>query len=487
MCSKSAGGCGTPRKQNRRIPGLFSKIRNRRLRAFCKFLASLRLAVVVLLGIGVVSAYGTIVEAQYDALTAQRLVYHSWWSYLIFAVLSVNLIAVMVDRIPWRKRHLSFLLAHIGILVILGGSLVTRYYGIDGVMRIAVGQSSDTIMLPAMEEITLWSSMGGQQPIPVLDRPRDVDFFVTPPTPEKPYELLPGRISVTGFIPYALRDLKIEPSDLPADGPALRFVLENEMANVADWLVLSTTRQTEMVELGPAKVVFTRDENFLPEGNLILLRPQGKDTVSYTIYTESSGEQRSGVLGAGQALETGWMNLTFRLLNYHDRARYRLDYRPMARPTPMTVSVLKVQFQGKEHLLGLNSNLRLFDDTTMYIMGYGNKRIMPGFAVTLKHFEVGRYQGTMRAASYESLVEVPQEGYEAPAEVLISMNEPMKHQGFTFYQSSFEEDEMGNPTHSILSVNRDPGRFWKYLGSFLVVWGVFDLFYRKARKTPVAK
>src|SRR5690606_979145 len=140
---------------------------------------------------------------------------------------------------------------------------------------------------------------------------------------------------------------------------------------------------------------------------------------------------------------------------------------------------------------------RLFDDNMMYVMGYGNARLQLGFGIKLKDFRVGRYQGTMRAASYESVVEIPNDPAEhrlsaaeqtgATREVLISMNEPLKFRGLTFYQSSFEEDESGVPTHSILSVNYDPGRWWKYLGSLLVVIGTASLFYRKARTAPVMK
>ena len=82
--------------------------------------ASLKLAVFVILSMGIMSAYGTIVESIYnDARRAQDMVYHSWWAYLIFATLMVNLIAVMIDRIPWKKRHGAFICAHVGIIVML--------------------------------------------------------------------------------------------------------------------------------------------------------------------------------------------------------------------------------------------------------------------------------------------------------------------------------------------------------------------------------
>jgi len=59
------------------------------------------------------------------------------------------------------------------------------------------------------------------------------------------------------------------------------------------------------------------------------------------------------------------------------------------------------------------------------------------------------------------------------------MNEPLKHNGYTFYQSSFQENKMGEPIASVLSVNYDPGRWIKYFGSLCIVLGSIMLFYFK--------
>ncbi len=105
---------------------------------------------------------------------------------------------------------------------------------------------------------------------------------------------------------------------------------------------------------------------------------------------------------------------------------------------------------------------------------YKNKTIPLKFALRLKDFRIGHYPGTLRAATYESDVVLP--GGEV---VNISMNEPLKYKGFTFYQSSYEQDELGRPVASILTVNYDPGRGLKYLGSLLIVLGALILFYFK--------
>ncbi len=66
---------------------------------------------------------------------------------------------------------------------------------------------------------------------------------------------------------------------------------------------------------------------------------------------------------------------------------------------------------------------------------------------------------------------------------LISMNEPMKYAGYTFYQASFEKDEKtGEPVASVFSVNRDPGRWIKYFGSIILSVGIVWLFYQRRKR-----
>ena len=62
------------------------------------------------------------------------------------------------------------------------------------------------------------------------------------------------------------------------------------------------------------------------------------------------------------------------------------------------------------------------------------------------------------------------------SEHLISMNHPLHHRGYVFFQASFVE---GQPMMSILSVSRSPGLPLVYLGTALVSLGVAWMFYVK--------
>jgi hypothetical protein len=97
------------------------------------------------------------------------------------------------------------------------------------------------------------------------------------------------------------------------------------------------------------------------------------------------------------------------------------------------------------------------------------------FKVTLLKFSNEPYPGSRMASTFESTVRVddPERG---SFEALISMNHPLHHRGYIFFQSSFVE---GRPMMSIFSVARAPGLPLVYLGTALIGVGIVWMFYVK--------
>ena len=98
------------------------------------FFASLKLAVIIIVALIALSTWGTVVESNYDARTAQEIVFYSPLMSFVLFLLVLNLLFSMIKKFPWQKKHLPFLLAHIGILIVILGSYVTQKWGIDGSM-----------------------------------------------------------------------------------------------------------------------------------------------------------------------------------------------------------------------------------------------------------------------------------------------------------------------------------------------------------------
>ncbi len=444
-------------------------------RRIIKFFASLKLAVFIILSMAVISAVGTILEARYnEAEYAQKLVYQSPYMYAVLILLAVTLTAVMIDRWPWKQHHTGFVLAHVGILILLAGSWMTKEYGIDGSMAFSIGEerrhvsvhNRDLLVYASFDGISMQNIFGSE-----------VDFLKSPPTEKNPYIVHLGadEMRFTDYYHFAYRESEISPSALPNDGPAVRFQLENPNVNMTQWLRRENKRSASELDLGPAKVVLT-EGRVKPSGRneVILITIPGSSDLDYIIYNKDLSTRKKGRVKQSETIETGWMGLKFRLLRYlpHSREEVRFTKAPAA--TPVTTQAAKFTFKGNTYWIGSDSVLRLYVEDKMYIVSYGRRQIELAFPLKLTNFKVGFNQGTERAATYESEVDVPGRGI-----VRVSMNEPLQFEGFTFYQSSFEKNERGEPVVSVLSVNHDPGRWVKYLGSFLIVLGSITLFYFK--------
>lgn len=168
-----------------------------------KKLASIKLAVVIIALIAILTAIGTFVEAKYDATAARKLVYNSVWMFLVMGLLSTSLIAVMVDRWPWKKHHSAFVCAHIGILFILLGSVITLFYGLDGSVRVGIGEENRFVTV-AETDLVVYTSFDGTQFTKIFER--DVDFFKN--SPRENNFVVPGdnvKIQITDYKPYVLQ------------------------------------------------------------------------------------------------------------------------------------------------------------------------------------------------------------------------------------------------------------------------------------------
>lgn len=445
---------------------------------FLKFLASLKLAVIVIVAIGVLVSWGTIVESRYNAEIAKKTVYDTPVMYLVLGFLCINLIAVMVDRWPWKKRHGPFVAAHVGILVLLFGGFLTARYGLDGSMSIPIGQKNRWIMVP-QTELSIWSSFNGDQFTKLYEA--DVDFYLSPPD-KKPIQFNTdsGVLEIDGYRPFVYANKKVVSSDDERLGPGLRFQMQNDRVNVVEWLIQKRIGDVVSYNFGPAQLFYGAwPDQGTPGKNEIYLKSNRQGEIQYRVFAKDGKKTKEGLIREGDSFQPGWMGLEFKVLRFFPYAEDTWDFKDLERPTELSTSAIRVKMNGKEHWLQQNDVMKFFTDKSVYIVTYGSKRIDLGFDIQLQKFEIGRYPGTQRAATYQSIVQV-----DGLGEQVISMNEPLKHQGKTVYQASFQEDPAtGEPTHSVLSINQDPGRWIKYLGSLIITVGVVWLFYDRRKTT----
>ena len=478
------------------------------------------MAVCVLSVLIVLFAVGTIYESLYGAFHAQEMIYRSTVMTVALSLLFLNILAVMLDRLPWRKKHIPFLMAHIGILAVIIGAFLTRMYGVDGSLRLALGEKGSYIHT-SNEMLLVYSSFDAQN-MAELYREK-VSFFRHKPSIKKPYSARLGSevLKVIDYHPAVLSRQGYAPA--LRGGQALRFQIEGSRLNVVKWLFKPPLLEKALISLGPAQVVlvdsFDKFHGALPlplqkpslvlkqagegleykligagKNHSVLASPKpagkGRGMKYKQIMFGGSGQVVSGsggsfqksnkkILKKGSVLKTGWMDFQFRVLDYLPKALPSLHFTPQKRPGENTTSAVYLDFKGEKKWLALNSFMYFFDENKVFVTAYVNERIPLPFQLKLKNFQVVRYPSSNKAVHYESEVWV-----DNKKEVFkISMNEPLKFAGFTIYQSGFEEDDQsGRPEASIFAINKDPGRFLKYGGSLLVILGAFLLFLKRNRR-----
>lgn len=132
-----------------------------------------------------------------------------------------------------------------------------------------------------------------------------------------------------------------------------------------------------------------------------------------------------------------------------------------------------------------------FQDVTFphgrYRLSFDFDRRPLGFELRLTDFDPSNDPGTTARSSYRSDVELTdtERGVQHRPQV-ITMNEPLTHRGWTFYQSSFRrvaDPETGReegPYMSIFQVHYDPAWVIIYGGCLCVIFGTFTQFYMRS-------
>ena len=90
------------------------------------------------------------------------------------------------------------------------------------------------------------------------------------------------------------------------------------------------------------------------------------------------------------------------------------------------------------------------------------------FSIELLDFKKVLHPGTQVAKSFSSEINLIEN--QIPRRVLIQMNEPLRHMGYTFFQASFIEELKGEST--VLAVVKNYGRLFPYISSIIMSIGL---------------
>lgn len=218
-----------------------------------QFLASLKLAVILLVALAAILATATFYESMYDTKTAQHLVYKSPFFAIFLAVLGINLTCSAIMRYPWKKSQTGFVITHLGIIIILLGSLWTMAKGVDGSVAVNEGDTTQRVMI---DQPVLYF---GRELEKLTEIP--AEYRWNPPTPDgKHYTYkIPGEDNMSAVIDDYYHHASSETVyTLSTPGvPAVELRLFNPNVDQKVWLTPVLGERS----LGPAALSFSRLPN----------------------------------------------------------------------------------------------------------------------------------------------------------------------------------------------------------------------------------
>lgn len=479
---------------------------------FWKFLASLKVTVVLLLLSTLLVFLGTLAQVNEGLWEAQERWFKSyvvlkrsgdgWWvppvfpgGYTLGFSLLFNLIAAHINRFQWSWKKVGIHLTHAGIVLLLIGQLATDMLSRESFVSFEEGQTRD------------YSEAHRTVELVVLGEPQN------------------GRERVVSFTEAAVARKQ------PLTGPDLPFEIRvNEWGENAEVHAHATLREigtqmqtaiaTMKSKYGTAEALPGEAERALEKGARAAvwaeaLRAVGEKDPDLVAATKrvAADPVREGMLRkelqtrfASQMLEAFSMNQPS--MEKMQAAQYigaqlaedkfvPLDALPTAAPQGAGQRMVlvpkpaahgmddrnfpyaKVELMEKGKSLGIwllspfvvPQEVQAAGQT--FRIALRSERYAQPFSLTLLKTTHEEYPGTKIPKNFQSRIRLENKEKGERREVDISMNNPLRYGGLTFYQHQMGRTEMaGGKGNSQLQVVRNPGWITPYLGCAVVSLGM---------------
>jgi hypothetical protein len=214
--------------------------------------------------------------------------------------------------------------------------------------------------------------------------------------------------------------------------------------------------------------------------------------MTYELISRKTGRS-TGKIDLNKPLTTGWADWQLNVDKVMPRAEQWLDFTPVkatsAAPMADLPDGLRVRVQQNGEAIeqwvpaGWQVTVPTSPQETQF--AYGWKTVSLPIGLELLDFEVKRNEGSDSPAGFKSTLRVATADGDA-ATGQCWMNNPFSYPGawwrtwtgltYKISQASWNPENLGQSTVQIL---RDPGWLFKWIGSLLVVAGVFMMFYLK--------
>ena len=447
-------------------------------------LFSTRLTGLLFIVFAIAMGVGTFLDAGQDTSPtpySRTLIFNAVWFELIMLFFIINFTGNIFKYNLLSLKKWPVLLLHFSWIFIILGAFITRYYGFEGVMSIREGQTENSFL---SEKTYIKMYIDG-------------DYMINGVNQRLPIE------EAVDFSPRLNNKFNL---DVVYDKQFINIELVDFISGAEKDIIpnINGEEYLKIVEAGDG----VPHNHFLKVGEVqslhnvlyALNKPtKGAVNITYTdsaeLFIDSPYDGEYMIMASGKNGKL--IKDEKQILNL--RSRYIIGNQVLVFPKNVIKGVfdivqkseilksdedgiaLKITSLGEEKIVkvlggkGINSSMEEFVVAGLnFNIKYGAKAYDLPFSIKLNDFIAEKYPGSENSySSFASEVSVID---EKPFDFKIFMNNILNHEGYRFFQASFDPDEKG----TILSVNKDPiGTFVTYLGYILLYIGLMAILFAR--------
>jgi cytochrome c-type biogenesis protein CcsB len=429
----------------------------------------------------------TFIENDFGTSSAKKIIFNSWWLEIVMILFGGSILANIYRFRLIQQRKWAVLSFHAAIIVILLGAAITRYFGYEGMMHIRERDSANTFL--SSDTHLIFEARKGtkryQFSEPVLFATLGDNHF------EEEY-IIGGKqfkVEVVEFMPNPTEIM----SEDAAGRPVLQIVIGGANGREEYYL-----QQGQRSTIRGTLFNFGAEED--PQAFNIVLQGDQLFFKAASAYTQMQmATQQNDTVAAGllhplklrSLYSNGAQSFVFGQFAPKARVDMQAGAKKMESSSMAALKVRLTDTAGKTQeqyvfgMAGVEGRPRIFDLGDMQLaISYGSKIVQLPFSIALRDFILEKYPGTNSASSYASEVTLQDPSSGLVRDQRIYMNHILNYGGYRFFQSSFDQDELG----TYLSVNHDRWGTWvSYLGYGILTLGMIITFFdRRSRFRQLA-
>nr|WP_315146375.1 cytochrome c biogenesis protein CcsA [uncultured Flavobacterium sp.] len=443
-------------------------------------LFSTRLMAILFLAFAIAMGAGTFIESKYNTDTARIWVYNAWWFEGIMLVFMINFIGNIKKYNLLRKEKWATLMLHLSFIFIIAGAFITRYISYEGMMPIREGNTENIFYSDKMYlTVFVDGEYNGEMRRRVFEKPlllspvTNNNFSISDQFAETQFE-----VNYENFLLGAKEVIKPDPKgslyfklvEAGEGGREEHFLKEGEVQNIHNTLFALNKPTKGAINITMTDSTSTIQTPF--EGQFMRMADKLEGKVAKDIVQP---------LMMRSLYSIGDMRIVFPepaakgVIGYEGDNDYKAKQHNDA-------LIVKLAAEGQEKTITLIGTKGLVGQPQTvkigkldYTFTYGNKVYNLPFSIKLNDFIAQKYPGTEKSfSSFESQVTVQNKAEVFDARIF--MNNILDYEGYRFFQSSFDPDEMG----TVLSVSHDYwGTMITYFGYFLLYFALMAIMFTK--------